>query len=196
MGVTEGTGPVPPDPATFSQTQADDFYAGQQLIRTFVATYQGSKTGLGAEIVNYYRTAEQAIHAKREWFVNSRKLNAPPPIDARSKLAPTDAARPPIEWAADLAHPSLQTSSGPRRLSHSCSRTGSRATRSTASGGGRFSKRSRSTAACLEEVTPESAMWTSCRSCTMTGWKRSGLPRRSSTCTCSSAMRVCTRLTS
>jgi hypothetical protein len=85
MGVTEGTGPVPPDQAAFSPTQADDFYAGQQLIRTFVATYTGSKTGLGAEIVNYYRTAEEAIKAKREWFINSRRKNAPPPIDARSE---------------------------------------------------------------------------------------------------------------
>ncbi len=85
MGVTEGTGPVPPVQSSFSPTQADDFYAGQQLIRSFVATYTDSKTGLGAEIVNYFRTAEEAIKHKREWFINSRKKNAPPPIDARSE---------------------------------------------------------------------------------------------------------------
>ena len=88
MGVTEGADPVPPDASAFSVTQTDDFYAGQQLIRSFVATYEQSKTGLGAEIVNYFRTAEQAIEARREWFINSRRAGAPPPIDARNILRP------------------------------------------------------------------------------------------------------------
>ncbi|KAI5481705.1 mannosyl-oligosaccharide alpha-1,2-mannosidase, glycoside hydrolase family 47 protein [Pseudohyphozyma bogoriensis] len=89
LGVTEGYGPLPPDRASFSEDESDDFIAGVGLIKGCMDTYQQTKTGLAPEIVNFYRTVEEARKAGREWFINSRAMAAPnPPIDARNILRP------------------------------------------------------------------------------------------------------------
>ncbi|BGP38422.1 mannosyl-oligosaccharide alpha-1,2-mannosidase [Rhodotorula kratochvilovae] len=93
LGATDGNRlAVPPDEASFSDAQLDDWYAGKALIRTCVDTYTKSKTGLAPEIVNFYTHAPDAHKAGREWFINSRALSAPePPIDARNILRPETA---------------------------------------------------------------------------------------------------------
>ncbi|BGP30573.1 mannosyl-oligosaccharide alpha-1,2-mannosidase [Rhodotorula toruloides] len=93
LGASNGnTLPLPPDEATFSESQLDDWVAGKGLIRTCVDTYTSSKTGLAPEIVNFYLRAADAKAAGRDWFINSRKLTYPePPIDARNILRPETA---------------------------------------------------------------------------------------------------------
>lgn len=50
LGVTEGTGSLPPDESKFTESQYDDWYAGKALIKTCVDTYFSSKTGLAPEV--------------------------------------------------------------------------------------------------------------------------------------------------
>lgn len=54
-----------------------------------VETYTESRTGLGAEIVVYYESPEDAV--ERDWFIDKRIPGAPPPIDARNILRPETA---------------------------------------------------------------------------------------------------------
>ncbi|ORY88760.1 glycoside hydrolase [Leucosporidium creatinivorum] len=89
LGVTDGTGPVPPDTSSFTDDQQDDFFAGKALLRTCVNTYVATKTGLAPEIVNFHTDALHAKKDGREWFINSRARAAPnTPIDARNILRP------------------------------------------------------------------------------------------------------------
>lgn len=50
LGVTDGTGPVPPDTSAFTDDEQDDFFAGKALLRTCVNTYAATETGLAPEV--------------------------------------------------------------------------------------------------------------------------------------------------
>ncbi|KAK4050154.1 mannosyl-oligosaccharide alpha-1,2-mannosidase [Microbotryomycetes sp. JL201] len=89
LGVTEGTGPVPPLESTFIEAQADDFYAGKGLIRGCMDTYASTRTGLAPEIANWFLDTKDAHETKRDWYVISRIEGSDvPPIDARNILRP------------------------------------------------------------------------------------------------------------
>lgn len=111
LGTTLGRAPLPLDTSRFTDVQTDDFFVGEELIKTCMDTYTSSATGLGAEIVMFYQEGEEHKRIKeesaagrdglkgrpapREWWINSRhgmKVGqGNPPIDARNILRPETA---------------------------------------------------------------------------------------------------------
>lgn len=66
LGITEGQPGVGLN-RPLSDQEADDLFVGKGLIKTCVDTYQGTKTGLGSEIVHF--GAELPPDHPKDWFI-------------------------------------------------------------------------------------------------------------------------------
>jgi mannosyl-oligosaccharide alpha-1,2-mannosidase len=75
LGSTEGS-PFTKDIELAPEAQ-DNWILGEQLTKTCVDTYTQSKTGLGAEIVFYYKHPQEKVYHKdtseRAWYIDKRK---------------------------------------------------------------------------------------------------------------------------
>ncbi|KAH8921736.1 glycoside hydrolase family 47 protein [Atractiella rhizophila] len=67
-----------------SQIAPDDFYLGNELVKTCSMTYFQSRTGLGAEIVHFLGEKDKPFD-ERDWYI---KRSVATPIDARNILRP------------------------------------------------------------------------------------------------------------
>lgn len=101
LGVTEGYRVLKDDEISrLPENVQQDWALGKEIIETCINTYQASKTGLGPEIVHFFRKPEDFDKAnQRDWYI-PRYGPEPPPLDARNILRPETVESLFLAWRA------------------------------------------------------------------------------------------------